>query len=204
MPKTKVLPTRERIIQASKQLFWQRSYDDVSVDTICREAGVHKGSFYHFFPSKEALVMEVLDEIARECEEQLLRPSFTARLFPLDKIRLYFQNLQQQGEAAKKEFGHYPGCPIGNLAAELSTISDAVRQKACKVLDLHAEYFTQVMTEAQQGAAVTYSVPAEMLANLLVACWQGASLKAKAYNNPSAISQTIENFLNSMKSKHSR
>ncbi len=198
------LPSRERILQASRKLFWQRSYDDVSVDTICKVAGVHKGSFYHFFPSKEALVMEILDVIATDCEEQLLKPSFNARLFPLDKIRLYFQNLQKQGEEAKEEFGHYPGCPIGNLTAELSTLSEDVRQKACRVLDLHTQYFTQVMTEAQQGAAVTYSVPAEMLASLLMACWQGASLKAKAYNNPATISQTIENFLNSTKSKHSR
>jgi TetR/AcrR family transcriptional repressor of nem operon len=50
------VPTRDRIIEAATVLMWRDGYDAVSVDSICEAAKVRKGSFYHAFASKEALL----------------------------------------------------------------------------------------------------------------------------------------------------
>jgi len=53
----KTCETKEKLLQVGFDLIWDSSYGSVSVDDICRRAGINKGSFYHFFPSKADLVV---------------------------------------------------------------------------------------------------------------------------------------------------
>jgi len=52
--------TRSRILQAAGECFAQNGYDSTGVAEICHRAGVTKGGFYHHFPSKQALFLELL------------------------------------------------------------------------------------------------------------------------------------------------
>ena len=63
---TVVAPTRERIIDASVDLFGTKGVDAVSLDEIAREVGVRKQTVLYWFASKDALVEEVLDAVAAE------------------------------------------------------------------------------------------------------------------------------------------
>ncbi len=53
--------SRERLLAGAKQLFLARGYAGTTVDAICEKAELTKGSFYHFFDSKEELALAVLD-----------------------------------------------------------------------------------------------------------------------------------------------
>ena len=55
------METRKRILDAAQSLFSQSGYDATGVAEICRAAGVSKGAFYHHFPSKQAIFLELLD-----------------------------------------------------------------------------------------------------------------------------------------------
>ena len=57
----KMSETKEKLLQVGFDLIWDSSYGSVSVDDICKRAGINKGSFYHFFPSKADLVVEAYD-----------------------------------------------------------------------------------------------------------------------------------------------
>ena len=63
---TQVHDTKQRLLDTAQKLFYARSYEDVGVQEICQEAGVKKGSFYHFFPSKRDLTLAILDELFGE------------------------------------------------------------------------------------------------------------------------------------------
>ncbi len=54
--------TRAHILEAALRRFANHGYSAASVDEICAEAGVSKGAFYHHFPSKQALFLELLNE----------------------------------------------------------------------------------------------------------------------------------------------
>src|SRR5262245_2858851 len=77
---------RPRLLDATIELVWRESYGAVSVDAICERAGVKKGSFYHFFDSKSALVAEALTH-----HWETLRPSydqiFSPTVAPLERLR---------------------------------------------------------------------------------------------------------------------
>jgi AcrR family transcriptional regulator len=75
------------LLVAAEQLFLARGIEDVSIDDITRAAGVAKGSFYRYFPSKEALVRSLLADARtrvvsafEHAEEQLLRATTTSEM----------------------------------------------------------------------------------------------------------------------------
>lgn len=53
--------TKDKILEAGIELFSQKGYDATSVQEICEKAGVSKGAFFHYFPSKEFFFIEILD-----------------------------------------------------------------------------------------------------------------------------------------------
>ncbi len=63
--------TRERILDAALEAFARHGYDAASVSDICRRAGVTKGGFYHHFPSKKALFLDLLERWLADIDAQL-------------------------------------------------------------------------------------------------------------------------------------
>src|SRR5271170_7885350 len=57
----KTCETKDKLLQVGFDLIWDSSYGSVSVDDICKRAGINKGSFYHFFPSKADLVVQAYE-----------------------------------------------------------------------------------------------------------------------------------------------
>ena len=108
--------TRERILRVAFQLFHEQGYHATGVSTILREAGINPGSMYHVFPSKEALLTGVL-----EYALELLRPAVIAPVeaSEADPIGRIFALLAQY-RAGMALRGCRLGCPIGNLALEVS------------------------------------------------------------------------------------
>lgn len=115
--------TRTRILMASFQLFHEQGFHATGIATILRETDPNPGSLYHFFPSKDALLIGVL-----EFALVLLRPAVMdpAEKRSDDPIERMFELLQQYPEGMHA-WGCKMGCPIGNLALEVSDDNHAAR-----------------------------------------------------------------------------
>src|SRR5207245_5422880 len=61
-------PTRQRILNAAMEVFAARGYHRAVVDTITAASGTSKGAFYHYFPSKQAIFLTLMDELASDVE----------------------------------------------------------------------------------------------------------------------------------------
>jgi len=89
--------TRSRLLQAAEECFAQRGYDGTGVAEICRCAGVSKGAFYHHFPSKQAIFLELLDRWMAALEGQLRRVRAESETVPeaflsmTEMVRFIFQ-----------------------------------------------------------------------------------------------------------------
>src|SRR2546428_159783 len=62
-------PTRERILNAATEVFAARGYHGTVVDNIVAASGTSKGAFYHYFPSKQAIFLTLMDELASAVEQ---------------------------------------------------------------------------------------------------------------------------------------
>src|SRR5215467_8224422 len=85
---------RQRLIGAAREVIYAHSYEAVTVDELCATAGVTKSSFYHFFSSKQELVLVALDSQWQWFEQTFLRPTFLDHLPPQEQIVRFFDLIQ--------------------------------------------------------------------------------------------------------------
>jgi TetR/AcrR family transcriptional repressor of nem operon len=183
---------KERLIDSAVTLIHARSYSTVSVDDLCAQAGVNKGSFYHFFPTKRDLAVAAIERQWAAARQHVLDPAFAPDIAPLERIPRLFRlaaELQGQSEAPSSSV---PGCPFGNLAAELGTQDAVIRDKLREVFAGYGAYFEHALHEAQAAGEIgPLDVPA--VARTLLACFEGALLLAKTYNDAAIIAHLGRN-----------
>jgi len=176
---------RQRIIDSARGLIYQRSYADVGVQEICDRAEVKKGSFYHFFPSKRDLTLAVLDECHGQSQALIAR-AFDPKIPPLARLkRLVELNYEAQANL-KKTSGHMPGCPYSNLACELSTQDETIRQHLDGIIKDLIRPIESALIEAVQAGELP-GIDTHRSAEAVFAYWEGVVLLAKTRNDPELI-----------------
>ena len=109
------LGTRDRLVHAARELFWERGYVATGVNDILERAQARSGSFYHFFESKEALLNAVLDLYVEGLHPEVVIPATRNVSDPVERV---FAILTRYRELLLATDCTY-GCPIGRLALEL-------------------------------------------------------------------------------------
>ncbi|GJM18411.1 MAG: TetR family transcriptional regulator [Phycisphaeraceae bacterium] len=115
--------TREKILQTAARLFLEQGFSATGVSTICREAGVNSGSLYHFFESKDALLVGVLNWYEEHLDPIVMGPIEHAQPDPVERIFALLAWYRGNMVATECRLG----CPIGNLALEVSDTHPQVR-----------------------------------------------------------------------------
>ncbi|GAA1219072.1 TetR/AcrR family transcriptional regulator [Prauserella alba] len=175
--------SRERIVRASARLLLSRSYGSVSVDDVCAAADVRKGSFYHFFPSKADLAKAVVDLHTDALLDRLAAAAGTSAAARLHGVADAVGAIQTRFES---RFGRVVGCPFGNLAAELSTVDDTLRDHVASAFARWEREFAVICHRAHQDGALRDGVDPDRLAHSLLAHTQGRILLAKVGGHSAA------------------
>jgi len=175
--------TRQRIITSARELMYARSYSEVGVQEICTNAGVQKGSFYHFFPSKRDLTLAVLDQLDTYFRTEVLGKAFARDIPPLQRINRFFELLYLGQNAMKAATGQLYGCPFGNLACEMSTQDEAIRKKIDHFFQAAEQPIAAALTEAIEQGDLPAIDPVAA-ARAIFAYAEGAMLVAKTRNDP--------------------
>ena len=115
--------TKTRLVLTAMRLFAEKGYESTSVADILKGAGANSGSLYHFYPTKQDLLMEVLRMYRDGIHPMLLAPAWEGVGDPIEKV---FALLAQYRRALEMSECVY-GCPIGNLALELHEPDPPVR-----------------------------------------------------------------------------
>lgn len=167
--------TREHLLATGEQLCLQRGFTGMGLSELLKTAGVPKGSFYHYFRSKEAFGVAMLERhyanyLAR------LRQHFTAsdRSCREKLLAWYQETLQQYCQQ-----GTISGCLTVKLSAEVCDLSEDMRSAldrgAAQVIALLAQTLERGLAEQ----SLTFSGDAHAQAQVLYVLWLGASLQAK-------------------------
>lgn len=186
---------KERLIDTAVGLIRARSYASVSVDDLCKDAGVRKGSFYHFFPSKRDLAIAALDSWWEHTRVEMLEPAFQPDVPPLERITRAFQRAVGQQGRTQERYGRFQGCPFGNLALEMSAQDEEMRQRLEATFARFSAFFEDALREAaQQGDTPAGIDPAET-AQALVSYLYGIILMAKTANDVKLMSRLASHAL---------
>jgi TetR/AcrR family transcriptional repressor of nem operon len=180
MPRTSTADTR--LLHAALELIWKNSYHATSVDEICQVAGVRKGSFYHFFPSKADLALAAL-EANWQHKKSLLDELFSPTVPPLQRITDYFAHVARSQRARRGECGCILGCPYFGVGQELGPQSTALCVRVREILDHQTLYFETAIRDAH-ACRILHAPNARATARLLFALYQGILGQARIRNDP--------------------
>ncbi len=185
--------TRQKLIDAAHRLIWASSYAHVSVEDICRAAGVQKGSFYHFFPSKIDLAAAAMEE-----HWQTVRPLLDEMMMqhatPQAQLRALCKEIYLKQQRALAETGMVCGCPYATIGAELNGNSEALRQLSEHITARFLQYYERILKHAAAvGLIPARGIPARAREMHTYAI--GAMLQARIANNLESVGKSLENAL---------
>lgn len=166
-----------RIVRTAFQLFHEQGYHATGVATILREAGANPGSLYHVFPGKEALLEEVLRYALTLLRPAVIAPVEAKETDPLNRV---FGLLDQYRNGMAHNSCRM-GCPIGNLALEVSDDHHGARA-------LIAANFENWVTEVAAwleaaGGRLPKDVDRTRLARFVLTVMEGGLMQARAAGN---------------------
>ena len=169
----KAASTREKLLEIGAQAIAEKSFNSCGLAEILQRAGVPKGSFYHYFASKEEFGVAVIESESAEYME-LLRPILgDRRRSPLMRLRDVF-------ELGRKEClanGAARQCLIPKLALETSQLSATVHAAVKCAYDQWSAVLARVIREAQAAGELGPRHDPDRLANVLVMLWEGATIR---------------------------
>ena len=181
MMATKGEENRARIVDAANELFYKHGFANTSFAEIARHAGVPKGNFYFYFPSKNDILAAVI-----EARIERLRNSLAQWETAFDSPR---DRLKRLADMPKNEFPLIMefGCPMGTLTAELG-------KQQHELCDDAQQMFTLLLNwaEAQFRLLDKNKPAARTLARQLMVRLQGASVMAQAYQDRNWILDEVE------------
>jgi TetR/AcrR family transcriptional repressor of nem operon len=172
-PIVKEAGTRERILEFGAQAISGKSFNSCGLSEILSLAKVPKGSFYHYFQSKEDFGVALIEKESEEFVE-MLRPLLSdRRKSPLQRLRTVFELSREECLAN----GAARQCLIPKLALETSQLSEPVHAAVKCAYDQWSALLARVIREAQAAGEVSKKNDPDRLADLLVMLWEGATIR---------------------------
>ena len=177
----RVSDAKERLMEAIVDLIWRGSYGSTTIDHICEQAGVKKGSFYYFFESKSDLALAAL-KAGWEEKRSELDAIFSSTIPPLERFQKYCDYNYQVQADMKAECGSVLGCPLFTLATEVSTQEHLLQKKIQEIFDQKHKYFESAIRDAY-AAGLVHAPDPEAKAKVLFAYYHGLITEARISNN---------------------
>ncbi len=181
--------TRRRILEAAFEEIYRHGFQAASIDAILEGAGVTKGALYHHFADKAALGYAVVDELIR----QPVLDAYAGRLEaePGDSLTALQAVLRRRAEDFRA-IGVTHGCPLNNLAQEMSPLDEGFRRRVASALEAWTDAFARALERGQASGAVRRDVDARRIAAFLVASIEGAFGMAKNAKSVASLRSHLE------------
>jgi TetR/AcrR family transcriptional repressor of nem operon len=191
MSRRDIKELREKLLDQGVALLMEQGYHGTGLQELVRNVGVPKGSFYNYFPSKEAFSAEVvkhyIEPFIRQLDGHLQRPDVSAET----ALKAYFNELIEETE--QRDFKG--GCLLGNLIGEIGDTSDLCQLSLREAVRRYRDKLEEGLARAQQEGSFRKDLDAKDMADFLVNVWQGALLRMKIERSVRPLAQFCEMLL---------
>ncbi|MCC6409222.1 MAG: TetR/AcrR family transcriptional regulator [Planctomycetes bacterium] len=177
--------TRDRLIEAAMELFVFQGYQATGLSQIARKAGALPGSLFHFFPTKEDLLVATLEKRKELLFPEVLQPIWDRVSDPIERVFGLMAGYRTMLEVT--EFKH--GCPIGNLVLEVGEQLPHARKLLVDNFDGWLAAVEHCFVEAKDR--LPDDVDPHELAVFVLTTMEGAVMLARSYRNFDAYDAAI-------------
>jgi TetR/AcrR family transcriptional repressor of nem operon len=176
------------LISATQRLMLRQGYAGTTIDQICAESGLSKGSLFHHFDSKEAICLAAIDAWAAQGMELYAQATRDPSQDPLTQLHALLDIMISFTTTRAEPCL----CLVGMMAQELALTNTAL----CEVLSQHLQEWTMMVARLLNAAQRTHrpqvAFDPEQVAWLLNSIWQGSMLIAKTTRTPAIIVNNLE------------
>lgn len=169
------LETREALVRAGVIALTEKGFTATGVDEILKSVQVPKGSFYHYFSSKEAFGSELIASYAAYFARRLDKFLLNEALPPLERLRAFTVD----AEAAMERHRYRRGCLVGNLGQDMGSLPQSFRFQLVAALQDWQARTSRCLRTAQATGALAVRHDCDQLAAFFWIGWEGAVLRAK-------------------------
>lgn len=179
------MTTRERLLESARYLFWEKGYAASGMAEILERAQANAGSFYHFFPGKEALLLAVLESYLDGLAPVVLEPAFRRRRDPIERI---FGILAGYRERLVSTGCRY-GCPLGRLALEI----EAENLPAHQLIGRNFTAWTGAVRECLEAARDRFPPRTNLdaLSTFVLTAMEGGVMQARSLRRIEPFDQSV-------------
>jgi len=180
--------TRSEIIRIGTDLISRQGFNATGIDTVLKTARVPKGSFYHYFKSKEEFGLAVIDHFAERFEQRLDIFLGDEEETPLNRIHYFLESSLArvtQNQCSK-------GCLIGNLGQEMADLNERFRARLEEIFSMWRERFADCLRKAQSSGELSAKIDPGVMACFILSGWEGAILRSKVMKSPQPMRDFIE------------
>ncbi|HEY4380998.1 MAG TPA: TetR/AcrR family transcriptional regulator [Acidobacteriaceae bacterium] len=183
-------PSKTRLLDAALHVIRAKGYAATTVDDICHQAGVTKGSFFHHFKSKDDLALAAVAHWRTMTEGLFASAPYHQPPDPLDRLLGYvdFRAAILTGELS--DFT----CLLGTLVQETYDTHPVIRDACDQALSSHIAELTRDIEAAKERHAPGASWTPESVGTFMQAVLQGSFIFAKARQGPQVATECIEHL----------
>ena len=185
------LDTRAELIRSGLEQLTEQGFASSGIDAILKKVGVPKGSFYHYFESKEAFGQAVLQNYAQyflhKLETHLLDNSYS----PLIRIKHFVDD----AKAGMIRYDFKRGCLVGNLGQEVGILPDSFRPQIIETFLSWQACLSRCLEDAQLQGEIAPNANCQLLAENFWVGWEGAVSRAKLIQDTQPLENYYEYFI---------
>ncbi|HSV95725.1 MAG TPA: TetR family transcriptional regulator C-terminal domain-containing protein [Spirochaetota bacterium] len=167
--------TRQLILTNGAKLVHSKGFASTGIQEILDASSVPKGSFYFYFKSKEDFGRALVDHYSKYISAMFDKYLSDTGSLPLDRLKRFFEDSCQFYRGTR----FFSGCPIGNLAQEMSGLSEPLREKLNEAYSKMRSSLRACIMEAQEQGQIDRSMSAGNLAMFILNGWEGALIDMK-------------------------
>jgi TetR/AcrR family transcriptional repressor of nem operon len=183
--------TREALIRCGVEVLTEQGFMATGIDGILKRVGVPKGSFYHYFSSKEAFGLAVLESYAGYFARRLDRWLLDTSLSPLERLAGFVQH----SKTSMARHHYRRGCLVGNMGQEVSVLPEGFREVLETVFLDWQRRLRACFEAAQQAGELPAHADCDELAAYFWIGWEGAVLRARLVQSDTPLNTFIAGFL---------
>lgn len=183
--------TKAELIRSGLEQLTENGFASSGIDLILKKVGVPKGSFYHYFASKEAFGQAVLENyanyFANKLDNYLVDQSYPAL------IRI--GNFVEDAKTGMLKYHFKRGCLVGNLGQEVDSLPESFRPQLIAIFVCWQHRLATCLKEAQIEQQLSNDADCELLAENFWIGWEGAVSRAKLVQSTNPLQNYFDFFI---------
>ena len=193
-PKTDRQDTRELILEKGMEIVLIKGFNNMGLSELLKACNIPKGSFYHFFESKEDFGFQLLERVRCQMLQELETFMSNTALSPLQRLQAAFHFKLERLETSE----YRCGCLFGSLAQEMAAQHPEFRERLACVFSNWLARLTRLFDEAKTVGEVPLEFDSSELAELFVNSIEGGFIRCKVVQNSHALHVFEDYFFNKL------